>query len=315
MATSGTVTFSVTRNEIIQGAARKAGAKKRGSTMGAEDIADFNMQLNAMVKRWNAKGIHIWTIGEATLFPQLGQTRYALALTAADHCADTNLYVTTAITADEASGQTTISVDDTSGITDGDKIGIVLDDGTFHWSTVTSHTSTSVLIALALTDSSAAGNAVYAYTNNIVRPLAITAARRFNVSTTEETPLVMVSHSDYQTLPRKSARGPVNQFYYDRQLSTGYANLWMAPNDPDELVRFTWRRPIEDFNSAGDNPDLPQEWIDTLIWNLGLLMAPEYGVSGQRLSELAQFAAATLDDMVGFDREEGSIYIQPDNDS
>lgn len=313
MATSGTVEFNVTRNEIIVGAARKCGAKKRGSTFADEDIADFNQQLNAMVKRWYAKGLHIWTLQEATLFPQLGQKRYALAKTATDHCAESNSYYTTAITAAEAAGQTVLSVDATTSMANAMKIGVTLDDGSIQWSTVSSFTSTTVTIGAALTGDAAADNPVYYYTSNIVRPLKVIDARIYDVATGLETPLGgPLSHSDYMALPNKDSRGEVTSYYYDPQLSIGYVYLWQTPADVDALVRLTTRRPIEDFTTASDNPDLPQEWIDTLIWNLAVLMAPEYGVSGQRLAELAGFATTTLDDLTGFDREEGSVFIQPD---
>lgn len=319
MTTSGVATFSATRNQIILAAGRKAGASKRGSTMGATDIAEFDFQLNAMVKRWQAKGLHIWTFQEATLFPQLGQKRYALAKTSADHCAETNSYLTTAISAAEAAGQTTLSIDaNTDGtltMANGDKIGVTLDDGTIQWSTISSSTATTVTIGAALTDSASDDNPVYSYTSNIVRPLKVIGARVFDVATGLETPVgSMLSHLDYQALPNKDSTGEVTSIHYDPQLNTGYLYLWQVPADVDALIRLTTRRPIEDFTTAADNPDLPQEWIDTLVWNLGYLMAPEHGVSGQRLLELKGFAAETLDDLSGFDREEGSLFFQPDND-
>lgn len=282
--------------------------------MGPTDIAEFDFQLNSMVKRWQAKGLHIWTFQEATLFPAVAQRRYALAKTASDHCAVTTAITTTTISAAEAAAQTVLSVTAVTGMTTLDKIGIVLDDGTLHWSTIASVGASTVTINAALPSAAAAGKKVYSYTSNIVRPLKVIGARIYDVATGIETDLGgPLSHLDYHALPNKDQAGQVTSYYYDPQISTGYMSLWQVPNAVSTLIRLTCRRPIEDFATAADNPDLPQEWIDTLVWNLALLMAPEYGVSGQRLSELAGFASSTLDDLTGFDREEGSLFFQPDN--
>src|SRR3990167_6026040 len=316
MATSGVSTFNATRNEIISAALRKLQVKSHGTTISAEMNQECDFALNSLVKRLQARGLHVWTVQEATLFPQLLQVRYALAKTSADYCAATNSYTTKTITAAEESGQTTISVTSSTGMTASDKIGIVGDDGTIHWTTISSVPgATSVVIAVALDAAAAAGNYVHFYTSNIVRPLRIVSARRYKIDSVTagtETPIIPISHLDYQALPNKMAAGTVNQVYYDAPLSTGDLYLWQKPDDVDTLIRFTWHRPIEDFSAAGDNPDMPQEWIDALVFNLALVMAPEYCVNGQRLTEIAALATSFLDEVSGFDREDTSIFFAPD---
>ena len=73
MATSGTSILTATRDQIIRQAGLLIQAFGAGLTPSATTVNDFAFNLNAMVKRWQAKGIHIWTVSEATLFPQPGQ--------------------------------------------------------------------------------------------------------------------------------------------------------------------------------------------------------------------------------------------------
>jgi len=310
MASSGSTDFTATRNDIIRQAALKVGAISAGVTMGAQMASDFAFNLNGLVKRWQAASIHIWTTREATLFPQPNQIKYEVGSGATDHV--TESYAATEISADEASGQTTLSVAATDDITANDNIGVVLDDGTIQWSTVSSKTSTTVTIADALTDSAAEGNPVYTYTTRIVRPLRIVDARRFNVVNAVDTPVIVSARLDYQRLPNKTQTGMLNQVFYDPQLTRGHIYIWQAPTAVSDLLKFTWHRPIEDFDAAGDNPDLPQEWIDALVWNLAWVMAPEFEVSAQRYQQIRELAAITLDTVKDFDREPESVFFQPD---
>ena len=112
---------------------------------------------------------------------------------------------------------------------------------------------------------------------------------------------------DYQALPNKAQTGIINQVFYDPQLSTGYLYLWNPPSSVTDLLKFTWHRPIQDFDAAGNNPDLPQEWIRTLVWNLADEMTAEYDVPLDKADRITARAAKYLDNVAGFDREAESL--------
>lgn len=314
MATSGTATFNRTRNELIAAAARKIGAIRAGETPGHQTVLDFADCLNAMVKRWQASGIHVWTVEEATLFLGVDQVSYSLGSTSTDHA--TQSYVASTLSGAEASGQTVLSVTDTTDITANDYFGVVLDDGTLHWSTVASKSSSTVTIANALPSAAASGNAVYSYTTKIIRPLRIPAARIHTFSDDRDMDLGNpMSRLDYQRMPNKTTRGTINQFFYDPRggaNALGKFYVWPAPADVGDAINFTWYRPLQDFNNAGDNPDLPQEWIDTLVFNLAVLMAPEYDVPPARFAMLKGLADEMLGQLTGWDKETESIVFGPD---
>lgn len=295
MTTSGVYTFNRTRNEIIHQAGRKVGAWAAGETVGAQAMTDFAEALNIMVKHWQGQGIQIWRTTQAALFLQKSQAAYSIGSTSTDHA--TESFYETTISAAEASGQTTISVTDTTNIAAADYIGIELDSGSFHWSTVTSKTSTTVLIPSALASAAVAGNRVVTYTTPLVRPLRILGAQRFNFDSDIATPVQPLDRLEYMDMPNKTTGGPVNGIYYDRRggaNALGLLYAWPQPDSINDYLTMTVARPIQDFTAAGDNADVPTEWLKALIDNLALEMAPEFDVPPNKYAMLENRAAKSL---------------------
>jgi hypothetical protein len=313
MTTSGTYTFSQNRDAIIARAARLVSAIAAGETPDAGTVSDFSDALNAMVRHWQTLGISIWCMAEGILFPQLGQVRYTLGSGSTDHA--TESFAETTISAAEASGQTTISLTSTASIAAADQIGIQLDDGTMHWSTVTSKTSTTVLIPDALADSAAAGNLVVTYTASLVRPLKIVSARHYNFASAIDTPLVMFDRIEYQELPLKTNEATATGYFYDRRggaNSTGYLYLWPAPTAVDEAVKFSFSRPIQDFSTAANTADFPDEWYQALAFGLAETMGPEYDLPEIRQARLEKKAAQYLNDASWWERELTDVQFMPE---
>lgn len=311
MTTSGTVTFNPTRNEIIRQAALEVNAIGAGVTMGAQMLTDFNFRLNAMVKHWQADNLHVWTTAEGTLFPVAGQVRYGAGTGATDHI--TQSYYETAITTLEAAAQTILSVDSTTNMTAADYIGVVLDTGATHWTTIVSKNSTTVTITAALPSAAAAGNPVFTYTTKLVRPLKVVDARRYTIASANDTPMgPIISRNEYQNLSQKTQAGQLVQMFYDAQLTIGYFYLWQVPSTTTDLVKFTFHRPIQDFTTAADTADVPQEWILTMVFNLAQLMLGQYPVSPSKTNQINTMADNLLMTMRGFDRENESLFITPD---
>jgi hypothetical protein len=274
MATSNSVDFNLNRNQIITLALQLI------NMIGDEDDVDnstFSVAanfLNILVKAWQAEGCKIWERKEGTLFTAYQTNNYSLSSTG-DHA--TNSFVSTTISADEAAGQTVLSLTSTTGMTAADNIGIELDSGTRQWTTIVSvDSATQVTINTALTGAAASGNTVVTYTTKINRPLAIPNARRFNLSSSIDTPLIALNHTEYFNLPNKSSYGTVNSFYYDAQLSIGKLYLWQSPNNVNEIIKFTHYQTLQDFDAATDNPDFPQEWLDALVLGLAVRLCMRY---------------------------------------
>jgi len=60
--TSGTTTFSVTRDDIIKGALRKIGVVAQGELPTADQTTEAAFALNLLVKAWEADGMPLWAL-------------------------------------------------------------------------------------------------------------------------------------------------------------------------------------------------------------------------------------------------------------
>lgn len=306
MTTSGSTNFELSRDEIVRQAALLCRAVGANATMSSRLVTDFSIALNAMVKHWQGRGLHVWTVTEGVLFPVAGQTKYT---TGADHIAGT--WYETTLSADEAAAQTVLDATSTTNMTALDNIGIVLDDGTIHWTTIVSKTSSTVTITAALPSAAASGNKIFNYTTKMGKPLRVVDARRRLIVDGTETPIPVVSRQEYRAIPNKTGAGTINQLHCDLQLSTGQFHLWQVPSLATDLVTFTWWRPIEDFDAGGDTPDLSQEWFMCLYYNLAAMMLPRFPVPPQDKRDIRETAAGLLFDMEGWGREAESLFFQP----
>lgn len=319
MTTSGSSNFTYNRDQIIRRALRLVGAFQSNETPDAQSVQDAADALNAMVKEWDTLGIHLWTESEGILFLQPNQIQYSMGPSATDFATQTNPpnFVQTSLAAIAAFGATSVTVASAANILVNDNIGIQCDNGAFQWTTVVSaNTSTNVVtIASGLTDSaSSVGLTVFDYTSVILRPLRIVDARRYNILSQIETPMIKLSRLDYRDLPNKTSSGTPTSYFYDPlggATPFGIMYIWPAPNPVADAIRFTWYRQIQDFDNPGDQPDFPQEWINPIVWNLAVEIAPEYDIPPQRFQLLKQEATEKLERVFGWDREPESVYFGP----
>ena len=313
MATSGTATFSRNRDQIIKGALRKVGAIEAGETPDSGTVDDAAEALNAMVKHWQGTGIHIWTMAEGTLFLQLDQTQYSLGSTGTDHATETVVQTTT--TAAAVSGATTITVDSITGISSGDNIGVQVDDGTLHWTTVNgAPAGSTVTLTTGIDDDAASGSLVFVYTTKLVRPLKILSARLYDYTSGIDTPLDEEDRIGYREQPNKTSEGTPTTFFYDRRggaNSLGRLHVWPEPDSVENAIKFTFARPIQDFSAASDDPDLPQEWIDAIIYNLALRLTDEYDVPDSKYVRIEKMAERLLNEMQWHEQELVSVTFAP----
>lgn len=281
MATSGSIDYNLTRNDIVNQALEMLNIIAAGETPSAEDSQLARNRLNGMVKNWQAQGLHLWSTDEGVLFFTDETSEYGLISSSTDvYFTTKNDSVITQLGGDEASGQTVITVDSSTGMTAADIVGIVQDDDVIHWSTIASvDSSTQITIDDATVGAASEDGNVYTFTSRANRPLRILSARlvRGSGTTLNEIPLTQLSKQDYFNIPNKNAIGTPNSFYYDPQLGTGRLYLWPAPEDPQWYLRYTYERTLEDFDAASDEPDFPQEWLDALVYGLAARLGPAYG--------------------------------------
>lgn len=88
MSTSGTTTFTLARDDIIQYALRKIGRFDIGTTPDSTVVANAATALDMMIKSWINKGIKLWTVEQYVLPLVSGKTSYNIGPTGIDLVTD-----------------------------------------------------------------------------------------------------------------------------------------------------------------------------------------------------------------------------------
>jgi hypothetical protein len=126
-----------------------------------------------------------------------------------------------------------------------------------------------------------------------------------------EIPIRVESRDGYTTIPNKTLQSSANLVYYQKNRATGTLYVWPTGTTNEVTLIITTHRPIQDFDEAGNNPDLPKEWILALKCQLGVLLAPKFK-GGVVPADIKIIADQFLASLVSFDEERTSIFISPD---
>lgn len=314
MATSGITTSTFTALELITEAYELIRVAVDGEALQSESTDTALRKLNLMIKAWQADGLHLWTKAEGVLFLVGSQAPYAIggsdSITA--NSATASDVVQTALSAAAVAGATSISVDSITGIADDDYIGIELADGTIQW-TFVNGTPTGITVAIdtALTGAASDDGVVYCYTTKLNRPARLLSARRRSADG-QEIPLTIMERPDYFDQPNKTNTAAPTMVYYDPQRVTGQLYFWSTPAATTDTIRFTFERPLEKFDALTNTADVPDEWQETIAYNLAYRLAPGTSFPLSERGLLRTDALAMKDKLLGFDREYGSAFLQPD---
>lgn len=326
MPSSGSYDFSVDRNTIVQDAFTEITYLAAGEPLSAEDLAWGARKLNYLVKQWQGKadfapGLKVWSRQRITLFLAKGQQRYTIGPAATDARA-TAQYGRTTISANEAAGQTVLSITSntdtttypgtTVTMTAGDIIGIELNDGTIHWSTISGTPATTATIALALAAAADAGNYVWWFTARAQKPIHVETAvlRDENY---KDTPLdVYKEVARYEQLPDKTADGDPGSILIENQRANLGVTCDVQPNDVTKVINLTVLYPSEDFDAATDVPSYPQEWYRALMLGLAIDLAP--GCEKPVSADLRANFITALQMAQGTDPETSDAFFEPGRD-
>ena len=306
--------FTKTAGKIIEEALRDARIIPVEQVVQAIDNKRGLDALNNIAKYWQNQAINLWKQAQAIIPLVVGQQRYLLGPALGDdECTDSDDFFNTTTDTAEAAGQTVIGVTSTANFTDGDRIGIALDDGTRHWTTIVSFVlDDTVTITTGLASAAASGNTVYTYTAKIQRPVRVLSARYANTIAQSEIPVNRWSRQEYFDQPDKDSSGTVNQFYYSPQLISGELFVWQVASDVNNVLRITYTKPALVYDATIDVLDYPSEFFLPLKWRIAQEIGPSYGLSPPRQLELKEMADLTLEEALSHDGETGSMRIVPD---
>jgi len=305
MATSGSYNFSLTASEAIKEALVLVNAIRFNEAVSGSAMSSHMKTLNMMLKGWQADGIALWKRMEVALFQSLNGFSYTIG-PSGSHAADE--YVKTEVLTAASSGDGTIDVDTIDGMTNGDNIGIELDDGTLQWTTINGvPAGSTVTLTAVLTDDVAVNNHIYTYTNLTQRPIEILEGRVVNSDGTDTT-LTPLSLEEYVSLSTKSSPGTANQYYFSPTLTNSEFKLWPACADVKNYILMTNKVQVEDMDSVSDNFDFPPEWSEAIVNNLAIRLGPKYNKPVPQ--EVIAVGLSSYQMLKGFDMEENPIFFK-----
>jgi len=237
----------------------------------------------------------------------------------------------TTLTSARTTGQTVMPVASSAGMTAGNNVAVILTSGSIDLTTIASvDSSTQITLTVALTgnaangnavhvyatdtglsDDVATGNTVFTYTTLIERPMRILSFRRKTYGYDDELEVTAWPRNKYFNQTNKTAQGTVVNAYYSPQLSDGKVYVWQTASSVNQLLRFTYEKPIDDIDLSTDNLEFPVEWLDCISTNLAAKLAVIYDVPPAKTQMLFSLAQGSLDNMLGFDQENESLNISP----
>ena len=315
MATSGSVDYSIDRSGLISAAYKLCGVVEEGGTANTNQLADGVIILNLLIKNWMVHGPTLWTTEEIVLFPIKDRVVYRLGGASTDRMTLSSDFISSTVSANEASGQTIISTTSTTGMAASDVVGVETDDGGIHWTTISgAPTSTTITLASALTTTAGAGNRIYTYTTAFTQVPKRLIAQWLSDENYITRPVQRISKDEYSLLSAKTSDGIVTQMLFDPQLLESLISVWQVPTDGDlnNVMYLYIQRIVEDFDGATDTPDLPQEWYLPLVLNLAYHIAPSLGVPAETYARIRDQALVLKKEALDFDTDQTSLYHQPE---
>ena len=228
MTTSGTYSFTTTRDNLITGALRLCGVIAQGETPSATQISEGADALNYMVKALEAEGMPLWAITTTTITPVANQTSYTIA------------------------------------------------------------------------------------TPKLLKP--IQAWNRQTYSNVD-IPMRLISRQEYNILGNKSTTGNPIQMYFQPNRDDTTVYLFPTPDSTsagNNVIYIVAQRPFQDFDTATDTPDFPQEWYEAVLYGLAQRLAGLYNIDVETRKMIAAEAAQFKQTALSFGTEEASLFFQRD---
>ena len=260
---------NTTRNELINAALRKIGALSGTQAVSADKLSRAVEALNLIIREEDLK--------------QTEQSRslWALSTKALILTANGIAYTTTEGLSNDIRELVSASYRDTSG--DDTPIKILNEQ---QYNALADKNETGDIESIFLKENKAlASQVLYIHP----APTSIGTASVAQGSDTLDYTCIMGHTSASISQP---ITGQNWQTYW--QLAGSTATEWVAGTayTNGNILMYTYKRPLYDFDAAGDNPDMPQGWNRYLIYRLAEDLAPEYGIA---LDERSWLKAQWLD--------------------
>lgn len=150
----------------------------------------------------------------------------------------------------------------------------------------------------------AAGTATYT-----LSPRVLEVFQAYRRADNNDVPIRVVSRDEYSRFPDKTTSGAPFAVFIDRTRTTTTATFYPVPSATEVADGMTGRldtkRMVQDPTAGAEDLDSPPEWMEAIVYNLAVRLAPDYGVAVD--PEVARMARELYADLEGQDREPSVI--------
>ncbi len=127
-----------------------------------------------------------------------------------------------------------------------------------------------------------------------------------------DTPVEIMSRSEYLNIPEKDIVGRPDRIFIDKQRDRLVFTLWTTPENSTDIIKYDAVRKFEDSDTASDTPDIPYQMTEAFAAGLASKLAAKFAPPEleQALYGKAQIAFKKGTDAV---RERGDVRIVPES--
>lgn len=309
MPTSGSITITATRNDIIIEALEQSGVIYVGGVPSSAQLNTCTRSMNYMLKSWQAKGINQFAIKKQFFFLTKDTNEYALGAGAKIY---DDYHGRTTVTTEVAAIDTSIEVGSTANMTVGNTLIIHLNDGTNIEKVIDTITdATNVVVTVAVGGISLEGSVVYIVGTPANRPMKVVEAVRRDQNDLD-IPIKILTLDEYARLSNKTNDGTPVQIYTQPNRESMLVNVWPEPANATDYIVLWVQRTLEDMINTSDELDYPQEWFHAISLGVAYFTAKKFGVPKEKRAELKNDFNEAFFDVYGYDQEEDGVNLQPD---
>jgi hypothetical protein len=301
MATSGTVARTVVDViSVIEKAVKKCGVLPNVLT--SESLEDARMDLFLLLTGLTNKGINLWCVKKAVYATKAYQAQYtllagtedihtpllrrgtavpqtSLAAAVANYAPTSAVKVVSVIVLPTAAGAYSLVLESSpDGVT---------------WTNVGSLVQTLSVVGTLCFDSDPSPTVAFWRVRETVNLVATFTSVQF-LSACNEIPMGKLSRDNYTELPDKTIFGEAPlQFWFDKQPVTPVMHVWPVPSLDTMQFVIWYQRQIQDVGVFSNTIDIPQRWLEYVIYALGsriILEIPKELIDPNRIALLIGLA-------------------------
>jgi hypothetical protein len=146
-------------------------------------------------------------------------------------------------------------------------------------------------------------------------PLKMLEAYSIPTSGNTRIDVEIISSSEFNILPYNTSGGQPIKLNYQPFVNYGVVKIWPTPDTSvatNYTMKLVYQAPFEYFTASTDTMDMPEEYYLPIVYNLAVLIAPEWGIPIEDRRELKKEAKEYLDAVESFGEEDASLFFQVD---